>query len=80
MFCRSNRVYIGLDRQPDDTWLWQDGSPMTYEKWAAGEPSQTNPPKLNCTVVNADLNDWKAKDCNWNWYIMCETLSPVGAY
>ncbi|KAH7704343.1 C-type lectin domain containing protein [Aphelenchoides avenae] len=68
-----NGVNIGLKkvkpvgRMPE--WRWQDGSPVNFEEWARGEPSQE--PGHDCAQQinnggsrNKDYGKWRAVPCN----------------
>lgn len=33
------RVWVGLTNQGDDTFAWEDGSPLDFVAWGPGEPS-----------------------------------------
>ena len=36
------RIWTGADKQ-DGSWTWTDGTPWGYEKWDAGQPSDSGP-------------------------------------
>ena len=38
-----NRYWLGAnDRQAEGQWVWVDGTPLIFSKWAPGEPNDFN--------------------------------------
>ncbi|MFN7144503.1 MAG: C-type lectin domain-containing protein, partial [Myxococcota bacterium] len=63
--------WIGFnDRAREGTWVWDDGSPVTYTRWNAGEPNNSG--DEDCTQLtwaSAHWNDWA---CTSSSTYICE--------
>jgi len=57
----ADNVWLGAERT-EDTWVWTDGSPVTYTDWDLGSPSDDS---QNCLAAYSSYN-------NWQWYnVLC---------
>ncbi|CAJ0948204.1 unnamed protein product, partial [Mesorhabditis belari] len=54
--------YIGVERSPNGngTWIYSDGTPLTYSNWAQDEPKLGNV----CVVMDPSNGQWKTSDCS----------------
>jgi len=51
---------------PDENWVWSDGTPLVFTKWANGEPNDNGGAGTeNCAQVFGDTLDWGGQG-NWN--------------
>ena len=66
-FSAPEQFWIGLVQNLDDSacspscepgggWVWVDGTPLSYQNWAGGEPNNNHP----CSEEVAALNIWSA--------------------
>ncbi|CAJ0924168.1 unnamed protein product, partial [Mesorhabditis belari] len=58
-FFNGDSQYIGVRRDANGTWVYEDGSPLTYRNWGPGEPSNTS----NCAVLASQTTQWRSADC-----------------
>ena len=69
-------LWIGLtDRLTEGTFVWNDGSALTYERWATLEPNDFF--GEDCVLVRGDGGKWNDADCDEDHAMFCEAaLSP----
>jgi len=62
----------GSDSTTEDTWVWTDGSSVTYTDWSPGQPGGGT--SYNCLGVNRGYNwQWFDFPCNWpTTYAVCK--------
>ena len=61
-------LWIGLnDRGSEDTFVWLDGTPLTYENWNGGEPDNME----GCSAIDSDCvrmlstsGEWSDEACD----------------
>ncbi|XP_034257720.1 macrophage mannose receptor 1-like [Pantherophis guttatus] len=63
--------YIGLILDLDKKFSWMDGSPVTYEAWASGEPNFANDDE-NCVAMYYYSGDWNDINCGIEKTFICE--------
>ena len=70
----SQRVWIGLYRDPkdDSRWLWVDGSRATYTNWNPGEPNDQGRNE-DCTTMLPSNGKWNDLACFNSLKYLCET-------
>jgi len=63
--------WIGLnDLETEGTFKWVSGEPITYTRWATGEPNNLN--NEDCAQLYPD-GTWNDKACSSPWYrYLCE--------
>ncbi|GAB4296591.1 MAG: hypothetical protein Kow0090_11720 [Myxococcota bacterium] len=75
-----DRCWIGLnDLESEGDWVWEDGSPLTYEFWQPGQPD--GGVGENCGMMRGPWTpgNWESKPCDWNRAFICEwTFDPDG--
>ncbi|XP_041458281.1 macrophage mannose receptor 1-like isoform X1 [Lytechinus variegatus] len=71
---RISSVWLGLnDMDREGTYAWTDGSEITYTKWAAGQPQNTENDD-DCIVHNIDMDGWLDNVCTGNQhYGVCKS-------
>ncbi|XP_069801771.1 C-type lectin-like [Dendropsophus ebraccatus] len=69
---KQGRYWIGLKRDPKDieTWLWTDGSPVTYSAWNEGEPNNDRDNE-HCAEVLGGVQAWNDRPCNHKVNYIC---------
>jgi len=67
-----NYVWLGAsDIATEDTWVWTDGSPVTYTDWRPGQPGTST--SYNCLGVYRGHNwQWYDGTCTDTDYAMCK--------
>ncbi|XP_069815772.1 C-type lectin domain family 4 member G-like [Dendropsophus ebraccatus] len=67
------RYWIGLKRNPNNinTWVWIDGSPLTYSAWNKGEPNNDRNNE-HCAEVIGDINLWNDLPCHLERKCICK--------
>ena len=70
----SQRVWIGLYRDPkdDSRWLWVNGSRATYTNWNPGEPNDQGRNE-DCTTMFPPNGKWNDLACFNSLKYLCET-------
>ncbi|XP_078357186.1 C-type lectin mannose-binding isoform-like [Oculina patagonica] len=72
----TQRTWIGLHRFPNDTssWMWVDGSPLTYTYWNNQEPNNAAG-RDYCVEMYSRQHGWKWNDrpCSAALPYVCET-------
>uniref|UniRef100_A0A8C7DZT9 Macrophage mannose receptor 1 n=1 Tax=Naja naja TaxID=35670 RepID=A0A8C7DZT9_NAJNA len=63
--------YIGLTLGLDKKFSWMDGTPVTYEDWAPGEPNFANDDE-NCVVMYYYSGVWNDINCGSEKSFICE--------
>jgi hypothetical protein len=67
----SANVWIGAnDMATEGTWLWADGSAVTYTHWASGEPGGSD--IENCVAIRAASIDWYDSNCDAEMRFACD--------
>jgi hypothetical protein len=60
-------VFIGLSKRPGVPWRWEDGSELSYENWACGEPFDPDYPEGKVVMYNpAACEDYCVPHLRWN--------------
>ncbi|CAJ0949645.1 unnamed protein product, partial [Mesorhabditis belari] len=54
--------FIGVERNGDGAWVYQDGTRLIYANWAPGEPRSGS--SLNCAMMSSTNLQWQAVDCS----------------
>ncbi|CAJ0955345.1 unnamed protein product, partial [Mesorhabditis belari] len=54
--------YIGIERKSDNRWVYADGSPLTYQNWATGEPNLNSSTNF-CALMDPGTGKWVSTDC-----------------
>ena len=62
------------DRASEGGFVWLDGLPLLYTRWAMGEPNDTNNNE-DCAVFY-DLGDWNDQSCAALRPFVCEAPAP----
>ena len=63
--------WIGLKRTLEGEWVWNDGKPAYWMKWAIGQPDGKD---QNCVYIYA--GKWWDADCSSKIFgVVCEILS-----
>ncbi|KAM8857127.1 galactose-specific lectin nattectin-like [Synchiropus picturatus] len=66
----NNRAWIGgHDTVQEGVWLWSDGSPCIYKRWANNEPS--NSKHEHCMEMNWNGNYWNDLKCSTKMSFVC---------
>ncbi|XP_035859894.1 galactose-specific lectin nattectin-like isoform X1 [Sander lucioperca] len=60
----------GTDAVQEGTWLWSDGSKMTYKSWNAGEPNNAGGAE-NCLEMNWGGENWNDGACTNQLPFVC---------
>ncbi|CAJ0943647.1 unnamed protein product, partial [Mesorhabditis belari] len=69
----SNQLaYIGVIRQSGN-WVYSDGTPLTYQNWAPGQPSSSSN-LTNCVIMTPSTGQWKAVECKIERTTVCSIL------
>ena len=67
-------VWIGLnDIQEEGTFVWQDGTPVSYNHWMSKEPKVKT--RKNCVLWEEE--GWKLTQCNKQKKYVCSRHAPV---
>merc|ERR550532_1099162 len=73
------RVWLGLTRPYGNAgaWRWTDGSPLQYENWAPGEPSDADGTTENCVEMYQGNGLWNDIDCDTLNKIACRNDKEI---
>ncbi|KAG1935420.1 CD209 antigen-like protein D [Pimephales promelas] len=67
----SDQVWIGLtDSAVEGTWTWVDGSTLTSEFWATGQPNSCNWQDEDCAIIQSQ--GWTDYPCDRTFRWTCE--------
>ena len=73
---------LGTDAASEGSWGWADGSPVTYENWASGEPNNGHGHECiadseeDCAMLKWSGAAWNDYPCGCDWpYAVCEGAS-----
>ncbi|KAM4037635.1 CD209 antigen-like protein 2 [Anomaloglossus baeobatrachus] len=68
-----NRYWLGLKRDPKDidTWLWVDGSPLTFSAWNEGEPNNDRNNE-HCAEIMGGVQLWNDLSCDRSQQFICK--------
>ncbi|CAJ0579916.1 unnamed protein product, partial [Mesorhabditis spiculigera] len=58
-FPNADGAYIGVERATDSSWVYSDGTNITYANWDTSEPSTGD-----CVMMDRQTMKWKATDCS----------------
>ena len=65
-------IWLGLsDQAVDGTFAWADGTPLDYENWKDGEP--TDNPGLDCVQLDPADGKWMVAACTINTNYVCKS-------
>ncbi|CAJ0924883.1 unnamed protein product, partial [Mesorhabditis belari] len=65
----NSTTYLGVERNSNQVWTYSDGSSLTYQNWAPGEPNLNL--SNNCTVMDTSTSKWMAADCLTPRFYIC---------
>ncbi|XP_055682798.1 perlucin-like protein [Lutzomyia longipalpis] len=73
-------VWIGGYKR-DKVWRWiNDGEPMSYTSWSAGEPNSLEDDNENCVHLTSwDEGNWNDVRCSDRNFYICEFVKPPGS-
>jgi len=76
-YSHQEKWWIGYnDRDVEGDFVWEDGTPVDYENWHAGEPNNAalGPnSEENCTQFNRYGDQtWNDEPCEWDFKYICE--------
>ena len=63
-----NIAWIGLN---ESMRVWSDGSPVSYTKWASGQPDNGDD-NQKCAAMAIDGGSWKGTSCKNKLPFVCE--------
>ena len=63
-----NIAWIGLN---ESMRVWSDGSPVSYTKWASGQPDNGDD-NQKCAAMAIDGGSWKGASCKNKLPFVCE--------
>ncbi|KAM4036647.1 perlucin-like protein [Anomaloglossus baeobatrachus] len=68
-----NRYWLGLKRDPEDieTWLWVDGSSLTFSAWNEGEPNNDRNNE-HCAEIMGGVQLWNDLPCDQKQQFICK--------
>merc|ERR1712142_1316180 len=74
---KKKRIWIGAsDLETEETFLWTNGKPLSYNSWAPGEPNNHGN-REDCVEVNfRSPGLWNDRPCHKERKFMCE-IGPV---
>uniref|UniRef100_A0A914EFI7 C-type lectin domain-containing protein n=1 Tax=Acrobeloides nanus TaxID=290746 RepID=A0A914EFI7_9BILA len=67
-----DRIFIGYHRNPNGTWVWDNGDLSKYSSWKYGYPTSQN-----CALMQLDGKDaglWTDEDCSHLECYMCQIV------
>uniref|UniRef100_A0A1I8HUP2 DDE_3 domain-containing protein n=1 Tax=Macrostomum lignano TaxID=282301 RepID=A0A1I8HUP2_9PLAT len=64
------------DRAEEGYWVWDDGEPVTFLNWAAGEPNNAGAGE-DCGMIYADSAMWNDFACEKRYASICKKLGNV---
>lgn len=67
MMMSSQTFWIGLFR---DSWIWADGSPLTFENWASNYPTGSS---LSACAHVSSNGEWMNGDCDSHLPFVCHS-------
>ena len=60
----------GSDSASEGSWVWQDGSPLSWTYWAGGQPSGSS--NFDCLAWEGGWRSWRDLKCSYDRYFLCE--------
>lgn len=66
----------GTDGQSEGSWLWLDGSPISYTNWNSREPNNVGGAE-DCMAMDAGNGKWNDAGCARPRASVCEALSSL---
>ncbi len=74
----SDSPWMGFnDRVAEGTWVWSDGSPVTFTRWGSGEPNNSG--DEDCAQFRPDAY-WNDVQCGSSLPFVCKRLTGVGVW
>ncbi|XP_078695571.1 collectin-11-like [Branchiostoma floridae x Branchiostoma belcheri] len=73
-------IYIGLtDLVTEGTFVWEDGTPLSWSNWGQGQPSAQYPNDdcVGLTIISGHQGQWGAGSCSGEATYMCEVSATV---
>jgi hypothetical protein len=70
----NDKWWIGLnDIAQEGTFVWENGSPVTYTNWAPGEPNDSG--SEDCGQINRFFPEttWNDEPCGFQLFFICES-------
>ncbi|XP_070537336.1 C-type mannose receptor 2-like [Ptychodera flava] len=64
-------IWLGLKRNDDGGFSWTDGKPVSYTKWAPGEPNGLTAGE-DCGEMYFTSGEWNDVDCYWDLGFVCK--------
>ncbi|TFJ96809.1 phosphoglycerate kinase [Platysternon megacephalum] len=69
--------WIGLSHKgAEGSWMWVDGSPVSYTSWSSGISSVNNTQKNCVHLTGDDRGKWSNTSCGNHYNFVCERAGP----
>ncbi|CAJ0935035.1 unnamed protein product, partial [Mesorhabditis belari] len=62
--------FIGVEKLINGTWTYADGTPLSYQNWADGEPKLKNNTS-QCVLMDGGSGKWMTTDCSTGQPFIC---------